>query len=79
MAEMKTRETGVSASKFIESVDDEQRRKDARALRDGFEEAAAQGGGSLGEAQGELTLERPVLARRAGERPPHPGERAVAT
>ena len=32
MAEMKTRETGVSASKFIESVDDEQRRKDARAL-----------------------------------------------
>ena len=32
MAEMKTRETGVSASKFIESVDDEQRRKDARVL-----------------------------------------------
>ena len=32
MAEMKTRETGVSVSKFIESVDDEQRRKDARAL-----------------------------------------------
>ena len=32
MAEMKTRETGVSVSKFIESVDDEQRRKDARVL-----------------------------------------------
>ena len=32
MAEMKTRQTGVSVSKFIESVDDEQRRKDARVL-----------------------------------------------